>query len=69
MHIIKSEFYDYVINVPIPWNGNSIVFDSGKEFNFYVSKLEIPSINYKYSSKDFSQNIGYIDIKEITKFI
>ena len=56
---IKSVFYDYVINVPIPWNEVSINFDSEKIHAFYVSDLENPSKFYSYSENDFSQNIGY----------
>ncbi len=62
---IKSEFYDFVINVPVPYNADYIAFDSEKENNFFVSKLDNPSCNYKYSANDFSQNIGYIN-KETT---
>lgn len=57
---IKTEFYDFVINVPIPYNSKLIDFDSEKHFNFYISELENPSHNYSYSSKDFTQNRGYI---------
>lgn len=57
---IKSEFYDFVINVPVPFDSTQIDFDSEKLFNFYVSDLEQPSQNYCYSSNDFSQNIGYV---------
>lgn len=67
--LIKSEFYDYVINVPIPWNDDKINFDSEKEYNFYVSELENRSKNYKYSEVDFTQNIGYINTKNTTKFL
>ena len=61
--IIKSEFYDYVINVPIPWDREKIIFDSEKEYNFYVSKIAHPSINYSYNKFDLTKNIGYIDIE------
>jgi CRISPR-associated endonuclease/helicase Cas3 len=57
---IKSEFYDYVINVPIPFNSNQIDFDSEKQFYFYVSELSNPSVNYHYSKHDFTQNTGYV---------
>ena len=56
---IKAEFYDYVINVPIPWNEQSINFDSEKTCNFYVSDLENPSKNYSYSENDYTNNTGY----------
>ena len=57
---IKSEFYDFVINVPIPFDSTQIDFDSEKHFNFYVSELENQSRNYCYFNNDFSQNIGYV---------
>lgn len=56
---IKTEFYDFVINVPIPFDSKLIDFDSEKQFNFHVSDLENPSQNYCYSSEDFTQNRGY----------
>lgn len=58
---IKSEFYDYVINVPIPWDKEHIVFDSEQQCGFYVSRLESPSINYSYSETNQINNIGYTD--------
>lgn len=62
---IKSDFYDFVINVPIPDGHDSIDFDSEKEYNFYVSKLKYPSLFYQYSESDFRKNIGYKTGKEI----
>ncbi len=66
---IKSEFYDFVINVPVPFNRTNIIFDSEKEFGFYVSKFDSPSINYNYSSSDFTQNTGYIDSEHKSLFL
>ncbi len=56
---IKSVFYDFVINVPIPWNETAINFDSEKINNFYVSNLENPSRFYSYSKNNFKINTGY----------
>ncbi|MBW6535685.1 MAG: CRISPR-associated helicase Cas3' [Mariniphaga sp.] len=56
---IKSEFYDFVINVPIPFDSIQIDFDSEKQFNFYVSQLEYPSVYYSFEKDDVSKNIGY----------
>lgn len=56
---IKSKFYDYVINVPIPYGKNSIDFDSAKEAGFYLSQLESPSSFYAYNKEDHSGNLGY----------
>ena len=65
---IKSEFYEYVINVPLPWNRDTIIFDSEKETDFYISKYNNSSLNYQYSENEFTQNIGYIDVLSTTKF-
>ena len=66
---IKPEFYDFVINVPIPWGRESIVFDSEKQYGFYVSKLGSPSVNYSYSKEDPALNTGYNDREQASVFI
>lgn len=66
---IKSKFYDYVINVPIPWDKEHIIFDTEKQYNFYVSDFDYPSKNYSYSEDDFTQNTGYIDNENTTQFL
>ena len=66
---IKSDFYDFVINVPIPKDKNHIDFADEKQFNFYVSHLENLSQNYHYSQYDFTQNTGYTDNKTTTQFL
>jgi CRISPR-associated endonuclease/helicase Cas3 len=58
--LIKSKFYDYVINVPIKRDQEAIVFDNEKEFHFYVSYLDSPSQCYHYNKEDFTENIGYV---------
>ena len=63
---IKSEFYDFVINVPVQFDQSQIDFDSAKKFNFYVSEYENPSRNYSYSEDDYSQNMGYINLENTT---
>lgn len=64
---IKSGFYDYVINVPIPYHREHIIFDSEPQYGFFVSELDHPSQNYHYSSDNLSQNTGYNDEEEIIK--
>jgi CRISPR-associated endonuclease/helicase Cas3 len=56
---IKSKFYDFVINVPIPFGKKDIQFDGEKEYGFYISYLDNPSRFYNYSEDDFSRNTGY----------
>ena len=63
---IKSEFYDFVINVPLLFNQIKIDFDSKRQFNFYVSEYENPSRNYSYSEEDYSQNMGYVNLENTT---
>jgi CRISPR-associated endonuclease/helicase Cas3 len=55
----KSKFYDYVINVPVPYDSSSIKFDSAKEMGFYLSLLDHPSSFYSYSEEDSAMNTGY----------
>ena len=56
---IKSKFYDFVINIPIPYNQQAINFDSEKISNFYLSKLKQSSDFYNYEKNDFRKNTGY----------
>ena len=62
--LIKADFYDYVINVPVGWEEDQIKFDSEPELHFYVSKLEKPSLNYPYDENDFRINLGYQSIEK-----
>lgn len=57
--MIKSLFYDYVINIPIPYGESKINFDSEKVYGFYFSKFEQPSEFYSFSNSDPLVNIGY----------
>ncbi|GAA3953405.1 CRISPR-associated helicase Cas3' [Chitinophaga oryziterrae] len=57
--MLKSRFYDYVINVPVPYDKKEIDFDSVSILGFYLSLLESPSRFYNYSAEDISQNTGY----------
>lgn len=60
---IKSTFYDYVINVQIPRDKKSIVFDDdSKPHGFYLSTLENPTSCYNYDSEDFTKNTGYQEV-------
>lgn len=60
---IKSKFYDFVINVPMPRSKTSIAFDNDlKIHGFYLSTLESPSKCYQYDSNDFAQNTGYQEL-------
>lgn len=55
----KSLFYDYVINVPVPYGETKINFDSEQVHGFYLSKLEQPTAFYSYSENDTSKNTGF----------
>jgi len=58
--LFKATFYDYVINVPIPYGKKCIDFDSQKFYGFYLSRVEQPSMFYSYSVFNSKVNIGYI---------
>ena len=60
---IKSIFYDFVINVPIPRDKKSIGFDDQQTFGFYLSKFENPTKFYSYSEDDLTQNTGYKELE------
>lgn len=63
---IKASFYDYVVNVPIPYGAKSVSFDSEISYGFYVSYLDNPSQFYQYNEDDYKMNIGY---KEVSAYI
>jgi len=63
---IKSIFYDFVVNVPVGWNEEQIDFDSEPIMQFYLSRLDSPSINYKYDATDYTINTGYQPVKRIS---
>lgn len=61
--LIKAHFYDYVVNVPIPFGQKNIVFDSEKtNYFFYLSPLERPSLCYVYKEGNFRRNTGYAPV-------
>lgn len=60
---IKSVFYDFVINVPVPTDKKSIDFDDKQTLGFYLSKLENPTKFYSYSEDDLTQNTGYKEVE------
>ena len=55
---IKSKFYDYVVNVPIPFGENDIMIDVEEIAGFYLVDPETSEF-YEYDENDFSQNTGY----------
>jgi len=63
---IKSTFYDFVINVPVPYNKKTIDFDDEQIRGFYVSKLEKPSVFYSYDEDNLSQNTGYQEVSTLS---
>ena len=65
--LIKAEFYDFVVNVPVGWEAEHIEFDSEPEMHFYVSRLESPSICYSFDKENFRVNFGYQAIKKHTE--
>lgn len=63
---IKSRFYDFVINVPVPRDKKSIDFDGVQVFGFYLSHVEQPSRFYHYDEQDFTQNTGYEEVNTLS---
>lgn len=63
--LIKPTFYNYVINVPIPYGESKIDFDSEQFYGFYLSRKEYPSAFYSYSENDLRYNTGYKTNKKI----
>lgn len=61
--MIKSIFYDFVINIPLKHGERNIAFDSEKVYGFYLSDLENPSIFYSYNSESYYNNTGYQEVK------
>jgi len=61
----KSKFYDYVINVPVPFTESKINFDSEIIHGFYLSKLNQPSSFYSYAKNNSKKNLGYTDLRSI----
>lgn len=60
--LIKARFYEYVVNVPVPYGEKEIVFDGEKNHFFYVSYLQNSSACYAYAFDDFRNNTGYVPI-------
>jgi len=63
---IKSTFYDFVINVPVPVNKKSIDFDNEKISGFYLSLFDSPSRFYSYDEEDFCVNTGYQEVNTLS---
>ena len=59
---IRSEFYDYVINIPIPYNKNSLELPIERYCGFYKwDCIEHANYNiYRYDKENLCNNEGYI---------
>ncbi len=64
---IKSTFYDFVINVPIPYGMKEIDMDAAPVHGFYLIRKgqsqEFASRYYAYSPENLSLNTGYFSPK------
>ena len=56
---IKSEFYEYVVNVPIPFNQQTIDLPYEPCYGFYLWKKAEPKDFYQYNASYPAENIGY----------
>ncbi len=63
---IKNQFYNYVINVNIPFGQKEINIDCTKEFGFYIINALNGSDFYKYSPNNFFENSGFRELNLIT---
>lgn len=62
---IKSSFYEYVINIPIPYNRIDIGLPQEPHFGFYYWGYDEPEMDfYKYNPTNPAESEGYI-FKEI----
>ncbi len=64
--LFKSKFYDYVINIPIPYNKKEINAENKKEYGFYLWEYYEPTKNYSYSENDEKENTGYSESEYIS---
>ena len=55
----KSRFYDYVINIPVPYGKAFIDWDGEAVHFFYLSELDSPSGHYTYDPNDSRKCKGY----------
>ncbi len=56
---IKAQFYDFVVNVPLPFGDDKIMIDAEQIAGFYLINPQVSEF-YFYDEQDFSQNIGYV---------
>lgn len=68
----KAEFYDYVVNAPVPYDAESINWDDEPQHFFYLWGFENPNSFYNYSETsgepNYRTNIGFIPSKSTTAF-
>lgn len=64
--LIKANFYDFVINIPVPYDREAISFDSEPIMHFYLSEMENPSNCYSYNPNDFRNNTGYKEVETVS---
>lgn len=58
---IKAKFYDYVINVPIPYDQKTIGLPYEPVYGFYLWEYNNDVYNiYNYDSENLSKNEGYV---------
>ncbi|MBK8664238.1 MAG: hypothetical protein IPN18_21560 [Ignavibacteriales bacterium] len=57
--MIKAEFYEFVINVPVKEKERMNIFNKEPEFGFYLWDPELEDEFYQYSPTDFKLNTGF----------
>lgn len=62
----RNQFYDYVINVALPWGESQINIDQEKERGYYHVTLSNPSLHYIYDPERPEGCEGYISDPELS---
>ncbi len=63
---IKSEFYEYVVNVPIPYNQQSIDLPYEPHYGFYLWEQADPKGFYQYDAGYPAENTGYSELSNLS---
>ena len=63
---IKSAFYEYVVNVPIPYGKQSIDLPYEPHYGFYLWEQAEPKSFYRYDASRPAENTGYSELSNLS---
>ena len=63
---IKSAFYEYVVNVPIPYGKQSIDLPYKPRYGFYLWEQAEPKDFYRYDALLPAENTGYTELSNLS---